>query len=323
MMNPITYRLGRISCCMLVISILFVSPGYAQRYSRADLPALRGREDSLTGLSRVIVEGREAAERFRADSAFTRMLVRALKTPHSFDYPFDSLLTISRLYAPDSSFRIFTWQVIRDESLHRRHGAIQMRTADGSLKLFPLIDRGHLISSPADTVTSHDWWIGSIYYRIVKKEYQGKAFYTLLGYDEHTMRSTRKRMEILTFDNAGQPRFGGNFISFKNDTLRRTPQARFWIEYKKDGNARMQYDPELDLIIYDHLISESNEPSKKYTYIPDGDYEGFKWVDGQWVHIEKVFTQKLKDGEAPVVAPLTEDKLGNKSAPKKKGKGGG
>jgi hypothetical protein len=322
-MKPITYRMGQYFLLLLVCCGIVSMEGYAQRYTRADLSSLRAREDSMVSLAEQIVEGREAADRFRSDSAFTRMLVRALKTSHSFDYPFDSLRTISHLYAPDSSFRIFTWQVIRDQSLHRRHGAIQMRTPDGSLKLFPLIDRAHLINTPADTVTNHEWWIGSIYYRIVKKEHQGKSFYTLLGYDEHTMRSTRKRIEILTFDPGGQPTFGGNYISFQQDTVRKAPQSRFWIEYKKDGNARMQYDTEMDMIIYDHLISESNEPAKKYTYIPDGDYEGFKWVNGQWVHIEKVFTQKLKDGEAPIVSPIAEDKMGNKAkeAPKKKGKG--
>jgi hypothetical protein len=277
----------------------------------------------MTSLARQIVEGREAADRFRSDSAFTRMLVRALKVPHAFDYPFDSLVTISRVYAPDSSFRIFTWQVIRDPSVLRRHGAIQMRTPDGSLRLFPLIDRTHLIQNLADTVTNHEWWIGAIYYRVIRKEHQGKTYYTLFGYDEHTMRSTRKIMEVLSFDSQGRPVFGGNLISFREDSVKRTPQARFWIEYKKDGNARMQFDDELDLVIYDHLISESNEPQKKYTYIPDGDYEGFRWQEGQWVHIDKVFSQKLKDGEAPVVAPLTEDKMGNKALPKKKGKGGG
>ena len=51
---------------------------------------------------------------------------------------------------------------------------------------------------------------------------------------------------------------------------------------------------------------------KKYTFIPDGDYEGFKWQDGKWVHIDKVFTYKLRDGEAPVGMPLTEDKLGGR-----------
>jgi hypothetical protein len=238
------------------------------------------------------------------------MLVRALATPHSFRHPFDSLQNISRVYAPDSSFRMFTWQVIRDERVYRRHGAIQLPTPDGRLKLIPLIDRSLMINAKADTITSADWWIGALYYRVIRTEYAGKPFYTLLGYDENTVRSTRKVAEVLHFDQSGQPRFGGPFFRFPvGDTAHPPLMSRFWIEYKKDGNARMQYDDELKLIIFDHLISESEEPDKPHTFIPDGDYEGFRWEKGAWQYIEKVFHQKLEDGQAPVVAPVKEKKF--------------
>ena len=69
----------------------------------------------------------------------------------------------------------------------------------------------------------------------------------------------------------------------------------------------MNYDPELDVIIVDHLTSESDEPEKKFTYVPDGDYEGFKWEKGQWVHVDKLFNQTLKDGEFPQEALLYDD----------------
>lgn len=279
------------------------------QFERTALSYLKKKEDSLAQLGRQIVEPEEAAVRFRADSQFTRILVRALRVPNSFYFPFDSLVTISRLYAPDSSFRIFTWQVSRDADLHRRHGAIQMKTADGSLKLFPLIDRSIIIQNQADTVTNNDWWIGAIYYKIVKTKHNNKNYYTLLGYDENSIRSTKKRIEVLSFDAKGNPVFGGQFFSFDQDTIKKPVQSRFNIEYKKNGNARIVYDDDLDILIYDHLISESNEPAKKYTYIPDGDYEGFKWVNGKWQHIEKVFNQKLEDGQAPMIKPVTEKKI--------------
>ena len=71
----------------------------------------------------------------------------------------------------------------------------------------------------------------------------------------------------------------------------------------------MLYDEDMGMIMYDHLISETNEPAKKFTYVPDGDYEAFKWVNGKWQHVEKVFTFKLLDGQAPVEKPLNESKL--------------
>lgn len=271
------------------------------------LIALQVKEDSLSPLAKAIVQSEDVSTRFRSDSLFTRMLVRALKTPYSFEYPFDSLVTISRLYAPDSSFRIFTWQVSKDENVHRRHGAIQMRTNDGSLRLFPLIDRSNVIINQQDTITNNEWWIGSIYYKIILKEYLGKKYYTFLGYDEHSIRSTKKRIEVMYFNERQVPVFGGQFFDFSQDSIPQRYRSRYWIEYKKNGNARMLYDEEMDLIMVEHLISETGEPAKKYTLIPDGDYEAFKWVKGKWQHIEKVFTFKLEDGQAPVEVPLNKD----------------
>ncbi|HTN09101.1 hypothetical protein [Agriterribacter sp.] len=287
------------------------SPGlsaFAQT-SKSHFPAeMALREDSMKSYAFDIVNAQRAAERFRADSIFTRMLVRALKEPHSFSYPFDSLQTISRLYAPDSSFRIFTWQLVQDETTFRRHGAIQMHTADGSLVLYPLLDKTQLVEDIQNAITNNEEWIGAIYYKIIQTSYRNKNFYTLLGYDENSFRSTKKRIEVLTFNN-GKPVFGGPFFSFEKDSLHKPVQARFSIEYKKEGNASIKYDEELGIIIFDHLISENNQPAKKYTYIPDGDYEGFKWEKGRWVHIDKVFTFKLQDGQAPVEKPIREGKL--------------
>lgn len=307
----------RNSFLIIVLGLLGLSsPSFAQRIGKSDFGLLKEKEDSLKYFANQIVNGREATDRFHADSQFTRMLVRALKTQQSFYFPFDSLETISRLYAPDTSFRIFTWQVVRDENTYRRHGAIQMRTEDGSLKLFPLLDYTRFSQNWLDTITNNEAWVGAIYYNIVLRKTGNQKYYTLFGYDEHNIRSTRKIIDVLSFNSKGQPVFGAPIFSFAEDTLRKPAQNRFMLEYKKEGNARVQFDPELDMIIYDHLIPENNEPLKKYTYIPDGDYEGFKWKEGRWVHIEKVFNYKLKDGEAPVAVPLVEDKLNVKPEPK-------
>lgn len=278
------------------------------KFPPADLTELKTKEDSLTQLGIDLVNSPDVSARVSADSLFTRTLVRALKTPNSFYFRFDSLQTVSHLYAPDSSFRIFTWQLSEDEDHFRRHGAIQMRTKDGSLKLFALSDRTAVMEHPLDTVTTNQFWVGNIYYNIVEKKYQGKNYYTLLGYDEHDVRSTRKWIDVLTFDAEDRPVFGGPFFSFVagDPAHPAATAARFMIEYKKDGGARLQYDADLGLILFDHLVSESNEPNKTYTLVPDGDYEGFRWVNGKWVHINKVFTQKLQDGQAPVPAPLTK-----------------
>lgn len=275
---------------------------------------MQAREDSMKQYAFDLVNAREAFERFNADSIFTKMLVRALKEPYSFYYPFDSLQTISRLYAPDSSFRIFTWQVVKDASVFRRHGAIQMNTPGGELILFPLLDHTSDIEHINTAVLSNTNWVGAIYYKILLNSINGRKYYTLLGYDENSFRSTKKRIEVLTFDANGKPVFGAApYFDVTKEGTPAPPQARFSIEYKKDANAILRYDDELKMIIFDHLIPENNEPDKKFTYVPDGDYEGFKWQNGRWVHVNKIFDFKLQDGQAPVEKPVKGDKLSNRN----------
>ncbi len=281
----------------------------AQHISLANKKELQTKEDSLKILATEIIQGRNAADRLSADSQFTKMFVRALKINHSFDYPFDSLSTISRLIPEDSSFKIFTWQMVVNEYVTRQHGAIQMRTADGLLKLFPLIDKSAITIGKEDTIGNNLGWMGAVYYKLIEKKSFGENYYTLLGYDENNINSNKKVIEILTFKD-GEPVFGGANFSFQDNSVIKKTRARFVMEYKKNSSPRLTYDPDQDMIIYEHLISETGEPNKKYTYIPDGDYEGLKWVDGKWVHIQKVFTQKTPEGQEPVPEPI-RDAQGN------------
>jgi len=278
----------------------------AQGWSASEKTELAKKEDSLKKLSKLIVFSGDAAASLRADSNFVRTFVRALKTKNSFFYPFDSV-AISKLYAPDSSFRIFTWQWQKDEYVYLQRGAIQMRTSDGSLKLIPLHDVSMFTRKPDDSIRTNRNWIGAIYYRIIQKEYKGKKYYTLLGFDDFSVSSNKKWMDVLTFEN-GEAVFGGPYFSFINDsTGKKTVRQRFNIEYKKEAKTFFNYDPENDMIVYDHLVSESDEPKRKETLIPDGDYEGFKWANGEWVHVPKVFNFMLKDGEFPMDEKLLDD----------------
>ncbi len=297
------------SICNLVI--------FAQRITSANEAALQQKEDSLKKYSTKLIQGITAEDRFNADSIFTKMFVRSLKINNSFYYPFDSLQTISKLYAPDSSFRIFTWQMVINENMVRQHGAIQMKTTDGALKLFPLIDKSDITINIADTFANNKGWIGAVYYKIIQTSNSNQHFYTLLGYDENNIRSNRKIIEVLNFSN-DEPTFGGRLFSFEEDSVFKAAVSRYILEYKKNAGARLTYDEDLEMIVFEHLESETNEPNKKWTYIPDGDYEGFKWKNGKWIHVTKVFNQVTAEGNEPMPNPIKdaegntiEDKLQN------------
>lgn len=295
--------------CLLLLCLTGLLRLTAQpRIPAAELALLNQREDSLKQFAYNIVNAETPESRFRSDSSFIRSLVKALRLPNSFYYPFDSLETISRLYAPDSSFRILTWQFKKDNLLYLQEGAIQMNQPDGSLKLFPLFDYSMFTANPLDSVRTRTNWIGAIYYRIIQKTWQGKKYYTLLGFDDYSETANRKWMEVLTFSAEGEPRFGGPYFSFMEDSVRKPTQYRFDIEYKKEAGTRFNYDPSLDLIVFDELISENNQPEKKDTYVPDGEFEAFQWKNGKWVHLQKgIFTAKLKDGDFPREAQILDN----------------
>ena len=295
--------------CFLLIACILGKVGMSQSFNNPTLQLLHQKEDTLKRYADKLINANTAAIRFQSDSAFTKLLVQALKTPNSFYYKFDSLLTISKLYAPDSSFRIFTWQMVVNENLTRQHGALQMKTTDGSLKLFPLIDKSDVTTALADTTADNKGWIGAVYYKIVATSNLNQTYYTLLGFDENNIRSNRKIIEVLSFKN-GLPVFGGNYISFAEDADKKPTASRHILEYQKDAGARLVYDQDLKMIIAEHLYSPSNEPQKKWTLIPDGEYEGFKWQQGKWVHIDKVFTQVTAEGSEPMPSPV-KDAMGN------------
>ncbi|GEP88644.1 hypothetical protein SAMN05660909_01114 [Chitinophaga terrae (ex Kim and Jung 2007)] len=280
---------------------------FAQLPDAAGLKQLRKMQDSLQYLSQEIFSGKGNDGRLQATDDFIPLLVRALKVKHSFRFPFDSLKTVSILYPQDSAFRIFTWALEKENGFYRHYGAIQMKTPDGQLKLFPLFDASDFMTN-TDTVTDNKSWYGCLYYNIIHKRYFNQDYYTLFGWDANNPRSQKKIAEMLTFKN-GAPVFGGPFFSFVEDSVRKPTQNRFIIEYKKESTATLNYNKELNMIVYDHLISETNEPMKKFTYVSDMDYEGYKWQAGKWVHVNKIFNDAIPLGKgAPVPQPLIQKK---------------
>lgn len=274
---------------VFLFSFCFLLSVNAQQKMPSSVQLLAQLEENMRNYANDIVNGEEVGDRTTADSIFTKALVQALKVPYSFSYPFDSLRTISHLYAPDSSFRIFTWQVMKDFSYYRQKGAIQFRTADGSLKLIPLYDNSSFTENPVDSIRNNEQWIGAVYYNIIQKTFNNKNYYTLIGYDENDARSTKKWLEVLTFDQNNRPLFGGRYFSYANDALKPAqPAYRFCFEFKKQANARLNYDEELDMITFAHLTSETGESENRYTLVPLGSYEGFRWVNGKWVHVPVV-----------------------------------
>ena len=295
---------------LLIATLLLTASTSFSQITIADIKVLQKKEDSLKVIAKSFLTSAETADRMRQDSLFVKTLIRSLQVKNSFNYPFDSVKGVSHLYSPDSTFRIFTWQLNfeNDYAFNRQRGAIQFKTPDGSLKLVPLTDYSEFAENPIDSARTRNNWIGAVYYNIIKTQYNGKNFYTLFGFDGNSYRTNKKWIDVLSFDAQNNPVFGGQqFFTFEKDSVKRKPQHRFAIEYKKEASTTVNYEEELQMIIVDHLISETNEPDYAWTFVPDGDYEGFKWVNGKWQHVDKVYDFKLEDGNFPMPDALKDN----------------
>lgn len=290
----------------IVISIVFFSFAAQAQLPNDSKIILDEKQDSLRRLGYIMINDTNIATRLNALHAFIPMLTRSLKTESSFYYPFDSLDCVSAMYAPDSSFRIITWQIHLGKGLYRYYGTIQM--PGQKLKMYPLFDSSDTMNYHIQDTLTHNGWLGALYYRIIKVYAYGKNCYTLLGYDAYDLFSDRKIADVLWFQQ-GIPRFGLPIFKFKYKDGHVATANRIFVDYKYNTTASLNYDTLQKMIVYDHTEPEdSTNMGMGFTYVPDGTYEGFKFEGGFWHWIEKVFTFAINQNDNPPVPKPIFDK---------------
>lgn len=256
---------------------------------------LAAMEDSLAVFAYGMLTDTSADRRFLYCRTFIPLLVETLKTPHSFDYPFRELESISIQYPPDSSFRIFTWQLYVDADDYRYFGAIQYNQEQ--LRLVPLVDRSFQVEDPDRDVLFPESWYGSVYYKIKEAEGPNGKYYLLFGFDAYTFFRKRKIVDVLSFDQEGKPYFGAPV--FRKATTTET-KNRLLLEYYAEASVRLNYDDMLGLLVYDHLIELQGPENTGPVNVPDGSYEAYKLgADGYWYHQERVFDQVSEEAPRP------------------------
>ena len=104
---------------------------------------LQQMEDSLRSLADTMIFADDEGIRNEACYTFIKKMVKALKTPQSYLYNFDSLKTVSIIHSPDNKFRILTWGILRHTGGYRYYGAIQMHST--KLEMFPLFDYSPIV----------------------------------------------------------------------------------------------------------------------------------------------------------------------------------
>lgn len=241
-------------------------------------------QDSLQELGFKMINDSIEPQRYNASYKFIKTLVTALKTPYSFNFPFDSLKSISIQTSSDKRFRIFSWHVMNADGSYRYYGSVQMNSTDGKLQMFPLVDYTAGFKNPADSVTSNDKWYGAQYYKIISVLNNVKTpYYILLGWKGNNVRSTKKVIDVIHFkDNKayfGMPVFDGD--------KDKPTQKRVIFEYVRKASMVLNWDPKTSTIIFDHLAPPDDRLKGNFElYGPDFSYDGYRLANGRWRLVE-------------------------------------
>lgn len=217
---------------------------------------LRQAEDSLKKFIHYVHFGTTDQEKFAFNELFIVELEKTLKDEHSFNYPFDSLKNIARIYAPDESFRLFNWNLPLENGTHEFFCLIQVKaSSDNDYRVFKLTDKSAEVESPETMILTAERWYGALYYKIILSKYKDKKYYTLLGWDGNNLLSTKKLIDVLSFKSNGKPQFGAAI--FKKYKEKEKP-VRIIFEYSSRSIMALRYEKQ-----YVHVIIQSKDKKNK------------------------------------------------------------
>ena len=84
-------------------------------------------EDTLKIMAHTIMNGENQAVKTEANNAFISTLQEVLQFERSFNYPFDSLKTISVKTSSDNKVRIYTWLLKKDNGSYQYFGFVHYK----------------------------------------------------------------------------------------------------------------------------------------------------------------------------------------------------
>lgn len=272
-------------------------PEPSKKLDKVAIEQLRLHEDTLAVLAYAVVNDSIEERRFAACRTLVQALVRALKVENSYKYPFSRLTTMSIMAPPDSTFRIFTWQMFVNDSTYRYYGAIQMNSRE--LVLQPLIDRSFEFDEPPvfDELTPENWY-GALYYNLRQFDAPEGKSYLLFGFDAYTFFEKRKLLDVLRFTPEGKPVFGAEVFD-RGPNANISGEKRIFQEYSSETRCKMNWDEQYGMILLDHLIPMNSPFGRGVTMVTDGSYDGFKFEKGRWVFVDKVFNDVMNEEFRP------------------------
>jgi hypothetical protein len=245
---------------------------------------LKNKEYELVLLLDSIRKAKTEEDKMLLSDAIALEIELMLTDENSMQYPFDSLKLISKITAPDNSWRMFNWHIEDDKKQHKYWAIIQYKHQN-KYRVVSLMDAAEDLKSPESKILKAPQWYGAHYYTVFMPE---KNKYYLLGYNGKSNIISQKVIEVLSFDNKGNIIFGDDvFVTEKGSP------KRILFEYSREVSMSVKYHDKFKTIVFDHLSPrEPHLVNLKQFYGPDLSYDAFQYKKGKWELLQNVDVRK-------------------------------
>ena len=235
----------------------------------------------LTAHLKAIGNAANDVERDSASAVVKRELGAVLSSDSAFSAKFTGV-PITRVEAPDGTFRLFTWNVRNDDGSFRYEGFLLVKD-HRKHTLYELRDMTDHIDKPATAQLSPENWYGALYYEVVPVKQGGKTRYTLLGWKGASTVETRKVIEVLNVDGR-TPKFGAALF---NDGRKRS--LRMIYGYTAQGSMQLKWMPGRKAIVADHLSPTRPEFAGQPAFMaPDLSFDSWTWDKNHWQYTRDI-----------------------------------
>jgi len=228
-----------------------------------------------------IIKGSNDLIREAAISEFNARFFDLLAEPSTFNYPFDSLKTISKVKSADGRVRIYSWiQQSRTTGKYKYFGVVQrLDLKTGKMKLIGLLELKSATVEAESIEFKADTWFGAVYYDIIEKKSGKNTYYYLLGWHGNDRLTNKKVIDVLFFDLWDNITFGAPVFLDENKKLK----YRVVFEFSAQAVMLLRYEKKKKMIVFDHLSPTSPSAKGQFQYYgPDFTYDGFYFKKGIW-----------------------------------------
>lgn len=178
---------------------------------------------------------------------------------------------LKHVTSPDGLLKISTWHYNLRDATAQYGGIIQYGN-----QILPL--QFNDLPIAADEEYSQDNWCGGIYYGIIPVTKRGKTLYTLLAWDSNNGVTSKKIIDVLSFDRKGKLIFGQPIF-----VDGRTTHHRVILEYPASHSMLLEFDEQNKEIISNALFANDDRFAdvSEYASVSD-EFNVYRYEEDKW-----------------------------------------